>query len=80
MASMETITPEEVAALETLEQMMAHQPQHAWEAHCGLAEDLRATGMDPKVAHQAAAIAMRYVFSVDIAAMQEYQDIMGVWR
>jgi hypothetical protein len=49
--SLETSTPEEVAALETLEQMMRHQPQHAWEAHCGLADDLRATGMDPKIAH-----------------------------
>jgi hypothetical protein len=77
---METITSEEVAALETLEKMMAQQPQHAWESHCGLAEDLRATGMDPKVAHQAAAIAMRYVFSIDITATPEYQDIMGVWR
>jgi hypothetical protein len=80
MASMETLTPEEVAALETLEQMMARQPQHAWESHCGLAADLRATGMDPKIAHQAAAVAMRYVFRVDITAMQAYQDIMGVWR
>jgi hypothetical protein len=77
---METITSEEVAALETLEKMMAQQPQHAWESHCGLAEDLRATGMDPKVAHQAAAIAMRYVFRIDITATPEYQDIMGVWR
>jgi hypothetical protein len=80
MAHIETITPEEVAALETLEQMMRQQPQQAWESHCGLADDLRATGMDPKVAHQAAAVAMRYVFRVDITAMQEYQDIMGVWR
>ena len=77
---METITSEEVAAIETLEKMMAQQPQHAWESHGGLAEDLRATGMEPKVAHQAAAIAMRYVFSIDITATPEYQDIMGVWR
>jgi hypothetical protein len=80
MVSLETSTPEEVAALETLEQMMRHQPQHAWESHCGLADDLRATGMDPTIAPQAAAVAMRDVFAVDITAMQEYQDIMGVWR
>jgi flagellar hook-basal body complex protein FliE len=36
--------------------------------------------MDPKEAHQAAAVAMQYVFSVDITAMQAYQDIMRVWR
>jgi hypothetical protein len=36
--------------------------------------------MDPKIAHQAAAVAMRDVFAGDITAMQAYQDIMGVWR
>ena len=56
------------------------QPQAAWETHCGLAEAMRATGLDPKVAHQAAAVAMRHLLSVEITAMQEYRDLMAVWR
>ena len=80
MTERDTLAPAELAALETLEQLMQTHPQQAWESHCGLAEDLRATGMDAKVAHQAAAVAMRYVFAVDITALPEYRDLMGVWR
>src|SRR5262245_475637 len=70
---LETRTARETAR-DTLTALLtpAHQP--AWETHCGLAEAMRATGLDPKVAHQASAVAMRHIFSVDITAMQEYRD------
>jgi hypothetical protein len=74
------IVPNETMALRDLAAIMAQHPQHAWESHCALAEHLRGTGFDPKMAHQAAATALHFFCQFDVTQMQEYRDVMTVWR
>jgi hypothetical protein len=74
------ILANETSALHDLAAIMAQYPQHAWESHCALAEHIRDMGVDPKLAHQAAATALHFFCRVDVTQMQEYRDIMTVWR
>jgi hypothetical protein len=52
----------------------------AWEWQCALAESLRQSGLDPKVAHQGAARILKEQFGTDTTRYQEYRDLMDTWR
>jgi hypothetical protein len=76
-----TIDTMQVAgAFAALKAAFQTDPTYAWEWQCALAESQRAVGVDPKPAYQGAAHFLYKHFGVNVTSMQEYKDVMHVWK